>query len=128
MAEFNSRWVAALNESSVMIYSGHSGFWVDGEGLNFYNDMPTEMNQNRYQIAAINGCQSASYFYPIHEAKPRNLDLFVNVRPSVANPAVTSDLVASIVNWARYGEKTTYLELVNGMNQVGALTGVITYE
>lgn len=127
MSEFNARWVQAIRDRSLVFYSGHSGFWVDASGLQFYRDMPTSPDPSKYQVVMINGCQSHYYYYPFSSLKrPGALDMIVNLRSTVANPQATVELVRALVEWANDGTRSSWSDLVERMNSVNALLGVIT--
>lgn len=124
--DFYDHYVKLAKENSLVVYSGHAGFLLTPGSLGFHAKYPLVLDQDRYQIFMMNGCQTTVYAHPMFTVKnTANLDLFVNSRETPINSRATTALIEAIATWAKTGTWTSYSKLVNQMDAVGAMLGVM---
>ena len=124
--DFYRHYIELAKNSSYVVYSGHAGFLLTPGSLGFHEQYPLVLEQDRYQIFVMNGCQTTVYAHPMFAVKgTQNLDLFVNSRETIINSNATTSVLDAIALWAKKGKWTTYPELVNQMDAVGAMLGVV---
>lgn len=114
--DFQKQLESLAPKSSVLIYSGHSGFQMDNAVAQF----------DGYQLIAMNGCQtSASADSFFRKKSSQNLDLIVNVRQTRANVLVMTSTMDAIVDWTEKGIWTPYSVLIRKMDMVESMLGVL---
>lgn len=116
---FRHFYKESLEQASVVVYIGHSGFGQNlkldglennlGEKINF--------NQDKYQIFYFNACSTYPYFnssYFDRKGGSRNLDIITNGLSTFLREMAPSTirLVDMIHTWALTGEKLTYQDFL----------------
>lgn len=133
---FHHVYKDALENSSVIIYDGHSGL---GGNLNVsyiesYREFKIKLDKNQYQILFFNSCSSYpyynnDYFYmksnSINKKGTKNLDIITaGLSTSVSGSEDANlALIMAIDNWAQGVKSTSYQELINKMD-TGNMLGV----
>lgn len=124
--DFYRHYLKLAKSSSFVVYSGHAGFLLTPGSLGFHEKYPLVLDQDRYQIFVMNGCQTTVYAHPMFSVKgTQNLDLFVNSRETIINSKASTAILDAIAVWAKYGTWTSYPKLVGQMDAVDAMLGVV---
>lgn len=124
--DFYDHYVKLAKESSYVVYSGHAGFMLESGSITFHKKYPLVLDQDRYQIFMMNGCQTADYAHAYFGVKgSKNLDLMVNVFETPVNYRTVTAMLDAISSWAYDNEWTTYSTIVRQMDMVDATLGVL---
>lgn len=113
-----------LENSSVVIYGGHSGLGgnLDLNTIEYYRSFKIKIPKNRYQIYYFNSCSSYPYYNTLFFDRKssrfdmngtKNLDILTNgLSVYFQNLKLTSfALVEAVLNWNFNGKKISYQSL-----------------
>jgi hypothetical protein len=62
--DFYRHYLRLAKTSSFVVYSGHAGFLLTPGSLGFHPKYPLVLDEDRYQILVMNGCQTTVYAHP----------------------------------------------------------------
>jgi hypothetical protein len=116
----------AMMNSSLIIYSGHSGIgeYLDLNKMSYLSDLDFKANTQRYQIYFFNGCNSYPYYNtqyfnlkktPEDPQGSLKLDILTNGLATYFNNLTPSNEVVlkALFDWADKGFKTSYQQIIN---------------
>jgi hypothetical protein len=125
----------AMMNSSLIIYSGHSGIgeYLDLSKMSVLSDLEFKANQNRYQIYFFNGCNSYPYYNTqyfnlkktaLDPQGTLNLDILTNGLATYFNNLTPSNEVVlkALFDWTEKGMKTSYQQIILGADSDNLLS------
>ena len=127
---FHQAFADAMENSSVILYAGHSGLGGNLNLSRIENDLSRKLkiDPDRYQIVLADGCSSYSYYNLKYYTRKssKNLDIVTNAIESTFSRGVSTSagILRAVDSWAMGDKVISYQEIIESLHLGNFLTGV----